>query len=309
MKKITTIFLAVLSGLVVASCDMSEDFKTYPFAEFGGSSTSVAENVGTIKIPVVLYHAAKKQVMVTVQGVDGTASLGKNYSISDLTSGVLTFEPGDSVKYVTVSIIDKPGVFTGTLAFSLKLSGATENVEISNGSTYAVTIKDNDHPLAEIIGTYTATATALTAKTGSTEAVTWTCTFRPYDGDVTRLWCDKIIPMFAELPSYGDGSIYCKVSSDKKRLSFPSGQTTSFNVGYGNQQILPCLFFNGEEKGYYTLDLESIDFVRADGGGVVFKAAVSGYCCIDKYVWTGNHGWLLGPKDGDEYQITFTKQQ
>jgi hypothetical protein len=212
---------------------------------------------------------------------------------------------------VTVSIVDNPGVYTGSLDFSLSLVSATENVEIYNGSTYSVTITDNDHPLSSIIGTYTATATALTDGNGGTSSVSWTLHLTADSESTSVLWCDYILPMFADLTSYGDGSIYCDVSDDLTTLSFPNEQSTqSFDVGYGVQAVYASQYFSSGGNGFYVFGVadgvESINFTRTDDTSTVEFVADIGYCCLDQYVWPSYGGWLLGPNDGD-YEIRITK--
>jgi hypothetical protein len=311
MKKISIILSVVLAGAIFVSCDKSESYNRYSFFSFEtGNTLQVKEDGGSVSIPIRLYNSSKGGT-VTVQGIDGTAVSGTNYSISDPASGVLTFSPGDTVKYVTISILDNPGVYTGSLDFSLQLK-STDDVQVGNFDTYNIVISDNDHPLSSIIGTYTATATALTDGNGGTSAVTWTLHLSADSESTSVLWCDYILPMFSNLASAGDGSIYCDVSDDLTTLSFPNEQSTqSFDVGYGVQAVYASQYFvSSGDNGFYVFGVadgvESINFTRTDDTSTVEFVADIGYCCLDQYVWPSYGGWLLGPNDGD-YEIKITK--
>jgi hypothetical protein len=287
MRKLYIILFAAIAGLL-ASCDMSEEYTTYPFTQFSGTSATVQEDAGSITVPVVLYNASNKTVSVTVQGVDGTAVSGTNYSISDPASGVLTFSPGDSVQYVTVSIVDNPGVYTGSLDFSLSLASATENVEIYNGSTYSITITDNDHPLANLFGTYTVSGTSY-----YDGAETWEATFSAVEGSV-----DSIVVTGLGPGSPINGYSYVgEVSDDKKTITLTPLQDSEV-YEYGSY-LIGLLIFDGSN----ITDSGEIHLVQTEEGTFVCDTGLSFYAFNSDGSAAGIWDVLL-----PDPAITFVKQ-
>jgi hypothetical protein len=287
MRKLYIILFAAIAGLL-ASCDMSEEYTTYPFTQFSGSSTSVQEDAGSITVPVVLCNASNKTVSVTVQGVDGTAVSGTNYSISDPASGVLTFSPGDSVQYVTVSIVDNPGVYTGSLDFSLSLVSATENVEIYSGSTYKVTITDNDHPLANLFGTYTVSGTSY-----YDGAETWEATFSAVEGSV-----DSIVVTGLGPGSPINGYSYVGAVSDDKKTITLTPLVDSEVYEYGSY-LIGLLIFDGST----ITDSGEIHLVQTEDGTLVCDTGLSFYAFNSDGSAAGNWDILL-----PDPAITFVRQ-
>jgi hypothetical protein len=287
MRKLYIILFAAIAGLL-ASCDMSEEYTTYPFTQFSGSSTSVQEDAGSITVPVVLCNASNKTVSVTVQGVDGTAVSGTNYSISDPASGVLTFSPGDSVQYVIVSIVDNPGVYTGSLDFSLSLVSATENVEIYSGSTYKVTITDNDHPLANLFGTYTVSGTSY-----YDGAETWEATFSAVEGSV-----DSIVVTGLGPGSPINGYSYVGAVSDDKKTITLTPLVDSEVYEYGSY-LIGLLIFDGST----ITDSGEIHLVQTEDGTLVCDTGLSFYAFNSDGSAAGNWDILL-----PDPAITFVRQ-
>ena len=216
---------------------------------------------------------------------DVSAVEGVNYTVEP-ASGVLNFT-GNSTEFITFTIINQAGIYTGNVKFVVDLLSATNNVEVCALTRATVTIEDIDHPLAAILGQYTASCYDL-----DSGDIDYTITLSPDEKDVSLVWVDYIVPMFSDYKSYGDGSIYGKVSADLNTITFPVGQTTSFNVGYGNMQVLGCYY----DDGYYTVK-EDIVFTRQEDGSFVTD---SGICCVDQYVWPGYGGFILGKVNGKQ---------
>lgn len=259
---------AAIAGLL-ASCDMSKDFSTYPYTVFGNTGTTVSEQVGSFKIPVCLYNAENKSVSVTIKSVDGTAVSGTDYTITEPASGVLSFAQGDTVKYVTVSIVDNPGVYTGDKEFTLQLVSATENVEIYNSKVCNVVIADEDHPLIKMFGDYTATATFVyySSSAGGWVGgnISWTATFSAVDGDVTRLaispFCNSSVDA-----TLAAATVTAQVSEDHNTLTldvidpptsgdltYPGGEYAYIGANdYYNMYLYACtnLGSNGSGANY-----------------------------------------------------------
>ncbi len=120
---------------------------------FAGSSSSIAEDGGMADIAVALSTAQAIAVTVNYAVTGGTATNGADYSIS---SGTLTFAPGETVKLVPNSILDDlPVEPSETVLISLTSpSGATLNAN----STHTLTVTDNDAVSLSIVATDAAAA-------------------------------------------------------------------------------------------------------------------------------------------------------
>ncbi|MEZ4870532.1 MAG: Calx-beta domain-containing protein [Caldilineaceae bacterium] len=76
-----------------------------PTLAFTDATYSVTENVGTASVTVALNTAAAHAVTVNYATSDGTATAGSDYAA---THGTLTFNPGETIRTITVSIQDDP---------------------------------------------------------------------------------------------------------------------------------------------------------------------------------------------------------
>lgn len=285
MKKIFRMLVGVAVLAALASCDHSAQFKTNSFARMSSGAYSVKENVGILRVPVSVFNNEGATTAVTFKVTDVSAVEGVNYTVEP-ASGVLNFT-GNSTEFITFTIINQAGIYTGNVKFVVDLLSATNNVEVCALTRATVTIEDIDHPLAAILGQYTASCYDL-----DSGDIDYTITLSPDEKDVSLVWVDYIVPMFSDYKTYGDGSIYGKVSADLNTITFPVGQTTSFNVGYGNMQVLGCYY----DDGYYTVK-EDIVFTRQEDGSFVTD---SGICCVDQYVWPGYGGFILGKVNGKQ---------
>jgi len=145
-------FFGIAAVVAFAASCANVEYQEYPYVTLVTTSLSVNENVGTVDVTLASHNLNGKTVTATLEIVDGTAKNGTNISLSSPT---VTFN-GDEQKTVSVSIIDNPGVYTGTLSCRINLSGASDGAEIGSFNSVKVNIKDLDHPLADVLGTYTA---------------------------------------------------------------------------------------------------------------------------------------------------------
>ena len=97
----------------------------------------VNEAAGTATFTVTLTNAAKMPVTVDYASADGTAKAGLDYSV---VPGTLTFDPGQTSKTITVSILND-NVYEGAETFTINLSAPT-NATIADGIGLG-TIKDD----------------------------------------------------------------------------------------------------------------------------------------------------------------------
>ena len=157
MNKINKLFVLAAGIFVLASCNRIPEYKTAPFARLADDDTAYEVNEDTVsfRIPVTAYNAEGLSGNVTFEVKDGTAKAGTNYTIEP-AGGVLSFN-GNGTQYITVKVVNLKGEFTGSLGFSINVTGATGDLTLSGPRSATVTIKDLDHPLAAILGTWVAT--------------------------------------------------------------------------------------------------------------------------------------------------------
>jgi hypothetical protein len=117
-----------------------------PFVGFAASSSSVAEASGSVSLPVSLSAPAAGVVTVDYATADGTALTGSDYTG---TSGTLTFAPGETVKSITVPILDDTSVESAK-SFTVTLSNPVGLLS-SSLDAHTVTIVDDDQPAVSIV--------------------------------------------------------------------------------------------------------------------------------------------------------------
>ena len=153
MKKIykPLTLLALVAGL--ASCNNVAEFQTEAFVAFSGTSFTVKENAGEIKIPVNLVSSNPLTTTVSYQITGGDALVDKHYTMPN-TSGVITVST-DPAKCdsIVVCPIDSSGVFTKNKTIEFTIVSVTEKgVQLSNTDKCKLTIIDIDGGLNLLVG-------------------------------------------------------------------------------------------------------------------------------------------------------------
>lgn len=219
MKKIFYFFSAVALGLAAASC--SDDFNVQPtfddanaFVEIGKTSISVAEDGGIISIPVTLASLSGIEETVSYAAVDGTAKEGTDYELVD-GAATLKFTADARTQYIQVKIINREGEYTGDLKFAIELKSAG-SLNLGMNKSCSVYITDNDHPLASILGAYTATDLSY-----GKAAQTWTCNITKDPDDVSVVHIDALINFCAGSQKFDMTGL---VSEDLKTINISLGQ-------------------------------------------------------------------------------------
>lgn len=226
MKKKYLISIAIIA-LSAASCNRLVDFTEIPFVYFPTSSISVAEDAGIIEIPVkAVSDASFTLTFETQDGEKKDASTGLmvpngkkgvDYDIVDNDAAIIRFNAGETDKVIKVNIVNFAGVLTGNKDFTIRLTGAGNEVSTGGYSYCKVTIVDNDHPLKEIFGEYTAT---------DANGTSWTMTFAAAPDMWDTVYIDGIVPTFAG--SYvGKGIRHYMPGAVSDDLS-----TITLNLGY-----------------------------------------------------------------------------
>lgn len=220
MKKIN-IIAAAIALVFSASCNRELEFQHETFATLDAVNFSIDETAGKVRIPMSIYNPTGSEVKVTVTCTDGSAKASEDYEVTYPATGVLTFSGNTCNDTLEIAIKAFEGVFTNNKVFTVQIASATEGVGVGNLSTAKVTIKDIDHPLANILGEYTA----------NDDGDTWDVTFDKNDESVQKI---NVISL-----SNSGETLVGDVSEDQKVITIPFGQEyesggyTIVFVGYG----------------------------------------------------------------------------
>ena len=138
-----------------------------PTVAFSTSSSSGNETVTPANIAVTLSSASGLTVSVNYSVTGGTATSGTDYSLS---AGTLTFNPSETTKNISITIIDDGVVETNeTIIVGLNTpSNATLGAITSH--TYTIMDNDGDTTPPDFSGTFS----GADAGSGETVNLTWT---------------------------------------------------------------------------------------------------------------------------------------
>lgn len=122
----------------------------------------VSETNRLLTLNVLRQNGTNGVNQVSYATTNGTALAGTNYVSA---SGTLTFNPGETRKTITLSILDDPRV-TGSLAFGVALANPTAGAQLTTPAIANVVVLDVDSGLSLNTNSYTV------LKTGSNVVVT-----------------------------------------------------------------------------------------------------------------------------------------
>lgn len=271
-------FFKIMAGAAaftaLASCNLN-DCPTFDdadaFVAFDKTGIMVDETAGSVTIPVTIASIAPVKTSVTYEVVDGTAKAGENYSLAD-ESAVLTFDGKTRTQEIVINITNKQGEYTGDLSFTINIISGGKSLNLGANSSCTVKISDLDHPLAALLGDYT--ATGFSYFDGAEES--WTLTMYKDDADINVVWIDGIISAFSGYYPSADFRVYGNVSADKTTISLPLGQVLKTKAS-GN--TLSLWGFNGSSvnsSGNLEFVLENDAWVLKDIGYGVGYATETG---------------------------------
>ena len=244
------------------------------YAAFEKTTYSVKEDAKKLVIPVTIASINPKQTVVTYEIIDGTAEKGVDFTLGDET-GTLTFDGTVRTQEIVINVSDvNVGTYTKDKTFSIKLLSGGK-VGLGAEDVCNVTIEDIDHPLAAILGQYTATATD-----EGKGAETWSLTISKDKEDTKVVWVDYICPFASSNPTY-NFAVSGKVSDDKLSIVFTLGQKP------GAQYTAGDYFTFCEYLGNYNANMSgTITFSSEHEGGPFTTENGVGFVTND-YVWNG----------------------
>ncbi len=274
MNKIVKIIAGLAAVASFAACSQKAEYQTAPFVRLNASEYAYAEDAGTVTIPVYVYadgpeRTEKVKTEVSFVVTDGTAKAGVNYSVEP-ASGVLSFD-GTSKATITINIVDLPGEYTSDLNFYIELTGASNGFTLGGLTGATCTIKDNDHPLANILGTY---------KTGTVtdnwgDSYVITSVVAPVDGSTTEVTISNLCPYSA---SQGfSHKLVGVVSDDRKTITFDTPQSIYSTVILFESYAVSGSSLDRLDKFVLNVNEEEHTLTTANAfGAYVYQASNSG---------------------------------
>lgn len=262
MKQYKYLCLALASAVALLSCNKNEP-ATFndkdAFVAFDKASFTIAENsADTLRIPVTLASVKGLEQTIRFEIIDPekkAAVKDVNYELVT-ASGVLSFDAEHRTQYIEIRPIYY-SEYTGDLSISIVLHDG-ETIGAGSDNTCSVTISDVDHPLAFMLGAYT--ATGVSYFNGPT---TWTMTLVKDKNDDHLVWIDNI---FADSSWASDDMMYYgTVNAEKTILTIPFGQESEYKYG-GNT---PVQFF-GRDSDVNLIETGAVEAqIIVDENGVV----------------------------------------
>ena len=278
MKKLIKFLnIFIIGALVLASCDVNKT-PTFQdkdsFVGFTKPTVSIPENGGVVRLPVTFASPDGKAVTATYTVKDISAKQGTNYTLKN-AAATITFDAQNRNSFIEINIVNRAGLFTGDLKFSVEIS-AVPGANVGGDNVCTVTINDLDHPLTPILGNYNASGTSyFNGPTG------WVITFAKDASDLSKVW----ISNFVEGGS--SGAIYGIVNKTMTEIKVPKGQRVAESTSYGFIEL----------RGYYGPD-GAVEI--GDGENITIKInpdfSMDIMDEIGSYVWqnadkTGGFGW------------------
>jgi len=276
MKKFFVLTSILAAGLLLAvSCDKNENPEfsdSDAFVAFNKAAYSFSEDAGTIKIPVTLASVSGISTTISYAPVDGTAKAGKDFELEDGT-GTLTFDADGRTQYISIKIIEHKGEYTKDLKFQLSIKSSGD-VSIGADNICTITILDNDHPLAAILGTYVASGESY-----FNGEIEWEMDLIKDPDDPTVVWFDKLCG--------GVSGFYGNVTMDSagkypEKITLPIGQASTKNstsTGDGNIYLYGLsyeLYFYREGSIVITVKDEGKTLEFEDGEDALGPSASAG---------------------------------
>lgn len=275
MNKMKFIYTSILGTMLFYSCN--NDLPVFDdkdaFVAFTETSMSVDENVetGELKIPVLLTSLSGMDRTIQYEVVEGKAKPGVHYEVVD-ESQTLHFTKDEPTQYIVIRIIDN-NEFGGDVDFTVNLKPSTE-INLGDSQTCSVKIVDNEHPLADILGTYSASGDSYFFGPKS-----WEVKLEKDDEDVTKVWISNMVPGGSNLKVYGT------VNTEKTEMKIPVCQEIAESSAY------PLVLLDGVD--------DELNFIEK--GGFI-------ECSISNGVLTFKQGYAsdaYADENGTEYTTSF----
>ena len=191
------------------------------FVAFDKTAVSINENGGVVSLPISIASIDPVGVTVAYEVVDGTAKNGVNFSLVN-ESATYTFDGKQRNATIDINVVDLAGEFTGDLSFTVNLVSAGD-LKLGANRSCTITISDLDHPLSDILGTYT-----VNGESYFNGPASWEGEFIKDAVDLNKVWMRGLAPGFATATDL----IYGMVSEDHNTITIPMGQILPYSSTY-----------------------------------------------------------------------------
>lgn len=299
MKNIFKVFAAA-ALLSIAACTPKGEYVTYNYVNIPASAVVNEDVVLEIPISTIAQNGVGSEgTQVQFKITEMTGTNGVDYTVEP-ANGIVTTTM-DTPGKIIIKPTDKSGQYTGDYKLSIELIGVNGG-DFTIGGSYktVVTIKDIDHPLSEILGTYAVQHVYF--YDGSLYYGRYDMELKPVDGNVNQVACTGI-NMFAADYNDATGSfdVIGDVSKDMKTITFVCPQAVKFTTGSDNGTLE--LYHTEYEDGYQVYD-----------DNIIYNATATGYSSeqgagfVDKYVWPSYGGFGVGTITHKLGVTTWTKK-
>lgn len=253
--KIYKFAFGLVAAALMAFTSCSNDYPKFDdadaFVALTSSSAFVSETGKTLKVPVMLTSLSgiEKTVEFTLTPDEKAGAIeGTHYRLVN-SSKSLSFTKDNPVQEIEFEILDNE-VFGGDVKFTITLT-QPEGLNLGANKSCVVTIEDDEHPLAFILGSFT--AKGISYYNGEQE---WTARIEKDANDLSKVWIYGFVPG-------GQGStiaIYGTVNEEKTQISIPVEQTMVATSSYDG--VLIC-FYGPDGDDQITDNL--VGDIAADG--------------------------------------------
>ena len=249
----------ILAGVAIlaASCSGLNELPKFDaadsFAAFDNSEVAASEDAGRVQIPVTIGSLDPVTTTVTYEvDTTSTAVAGTHFNLVD-PSAVLSFADGARTAYIEVDLLPIHGAdgYTGDKKVVINLL-ASNGVKIGANRVCTLTINDQDHPLASILGDYVLNGSATV--TMAKDAKDITVVHFPNLMSSTRTWVGANYSF----------DIVGQVSADMSTIVI----SLPVDTGY--------TYSNGENLKIYACDSDNVYF---DVSSITLTKTATGYAC------------------------------
>lgn len=246
--------LGLLSGIVLlAACDDNktpylnlEDASLYFDTDQNRFVPSVSENNKILKVPVILAsipgtYPLSVTVATDIASIENPAREGTDFY---LKKKEIVFEEGYGTKYIEVRTIDNAGK-NPARQFDLVIASTSYPLKHHTEDRIRITILDDEHPLKELFGTYSATGLEVF------ENKVYTFNMQMFADSE-----DESMVRIKGFPDCPNKEVKIRIDLDNKICSIPANQEIDVNTSIvGLTMICKCF---RKEDGFLGYDFEDI---------------------------------------------------
>ncbi len=225
----------MVTAALMAFTSCNNDLPTFDdadaFVAMTSSTASISETKESIDIPVLLTSLSGIETSVDFEITapeTGGAIEGVHYTVGN-PSRTLSFTKDAPTQYIKLNIIDNDQ-FDGNVKLTISLVNPI-GVNLGANNSCSITIEDDEHPLAAILGDYNVSADDLVYG----DHYDWTINVSRDDTDLSKVWFSNLDPYFAQngltAPEYN--YVYGIVNDEKTEIRIPVGQSMGYTSSSG----------------------------------------------------------------------------